>query len=133
MKYIGKKVIVTGGAGFIGSHLCDALLAHDHHVICVDNLTGSRDCARNVEHLLDHPRFEFIRASIVEWAPQADLNGVDCIFNQAASKMTVCLRDPELDLTVNALAVLRLLERAREFGVRKFVHASTGSVFGELD
>ncbi len=57
-----KRVLVTGGAGFLGSHLCDRLVAMGHDVLCVDNLfTGSK---ANIEHLLPHPRFEFIRHDV---------------------------------------------------------------------
>ena len=57
-----KKVLVAGGAGFLGSHLCDRLLGQGHQVLCVDNLlTGSLD---NIRHLLDHPHFEYLRHDI---------------------------------------------------------------------
>src|SRR5437899_704077 len=56
------RVLVTGGAGFIGSHLCDALLAEGNHVVCVDNLLTGR--LSNVEHLRREPRFEFVQADI---------------------------------------------------------------------
>ncbi|RZL54065.1 MAG: NAD-dependent epimerase/dehydratase family protein, partial [Variovorax sp.] len=57
-----KRVLVTGGAGFLGSHLCDRLLAEGHDVLCVDNFfTGTK---RNVEHLLDNPRFELMRHDV---------------------------------------------------------------------
>ena len=57
-----KAILITGGAGFLGSHLCDRLLADGHDVICVDNFfTGNK---RNIEHLLTHPRFELIRHDV---------------------------------------------------------------------
>jgi UDP-glucose 4-epimerase len=126
-----KRLVVTGGAGFIGSHLCEALIARENHVICVDNLVGTGGSTRNVDHLLGSSRFELVTESVLDWADQPDLTGVDCIFNLAASKNAVALDDPELDLAVNGLGTLRLLLRAASDGVRKFVHASTGSVFGE--
>ena len=58
------RVIVTGGAGFIGSHLCDALVAQGHEVIALDNLFTGRKC--NIQPLLAHPRFEFIRHDVTE-------------------------------------------------------------------
>lgn len=131
-QFTDKTAVVTGGAGFVGSHLCDALLRRGNRVICVDNLVGSGGSKRNIQHLVSRPDFELIIDSIVDWATRADLSGVDCVFHQAASKMTVCLRDPELDLTVNALGTLRLLRAAARDGVSKFVHGSTGSVFGQL-
>jgi UDP-glucose 4-epimerase len=127
-----RRVVVTGGAGFIGSHLCEALLARGDEVLCVDNLVGTSGSTRNIEHLLSEPRFHFAREDVVEWAAGTALEGVDTIFHQAASKNVVCLRDPERDLVVNGLGTLRLLRAAVEYGVRKFVHASTGSVYGPL-
>lgn len=125
-------MVVTGGAGFVGSHLCDALLVRNNSVFCVDNLAGTKGSRHNIAHLMDDPRFTFVENSVVDWAVGADLTGVDCMFHQAASKNTVCMDDPDLDLQVNGLGTLRLLDAARRGGVRKFVHASTGSVFGEL-
>jgi UDP-glucose 4-epimerase len=123
-----ERVVVTGGAGFIGSHLCEALLARGDYVTCVDNLVGTEGSTRNLDHLLDDPRFELVSESVLDWADRVE---VGCVFHQAASKHAVALGDPELDLAVNGLGTLRLLRRAARDGVRKFVHASTGSVFGE--
>jgi UDP-glucose 4-epimerase len=126
-----KRVVVTGGAGFIGSHLCDALLARDNTVTCVDNLVGTGGSTRNLVQSLDHPRFQLVAENFLDWADRADLGGVDCIFHLAASKHSVSLEDPERDLAVNGLGTLRLLLVAARDGVPRFVHASTGSVFGE--
>lgn len=122
---------MTGGAGFIGSHLCEALLARGSRVTCVDNLVGTGGSTRNVDHLIGDPRYDLVVDDVRDWAQRADLTGVDCIFHQAASKNSVALDDPELDLAVNGLGTLRLLLCAARAGVGKFVHASTGSVFGE--
>jgi UDP-glucose 4-epimerase len=126
-----KRVVVTGGAGFIGSHLCEALLDADNRVTCVDNLVGTGGSTGNVDDALEHPRFELLTENVLDWADRADLSGIDCVFHLAASKHTVSLHDPERDLAVNGLGTLRLLRRAVRDGVSKFVHASTGSVFGE--
>ncbi|MCP4626104.1 MAG: NAD-dependent epimerase/dehydratase family protein, partial [bacterium] len=72
-----KRILITGGAGFIGSHLCERLLEAGHEVVCVDNLfTGRR---KNIKNFLDHDRFEFIRHDII----QPLLVDVDQIYNLA--------------------------------------------------
>lgn len=124
--------VVTGGAGFAGSHLIDELLRRGDEVICVDNLVGSQGSTRNIDHLEDHPRLTVVIEDLLDWSARERLDGVDTVFHQAASKNTVSRDDPERDLAVNAQATLRLLMNAATSGVRKFVHASTGSVFGEL-
>ena len=124
--------MVTGGGGFVGSHLIDSLLARGDEVIAVDNLVGSNGSDRNIAHALGHPRFKFYNEDILNWANAKALEGVDTVFHQAASKNTVSLRDPERDLAVNGQGTLRLLLASVHAGVQKFVHGSTGSVFGEL-
>jgi nucleoside-diphosphate-sugar epimerase len=126
-----KRVVVTGGAGFIGSHLCDALLEREHTVICVDNLVGTGGSTGNLSAALAQSRFELVTENVLDWADHADLGGVDCVFHLAASKHAVSLEDPERDLAVNGQGTLRLLLAAVRDGVTRFVHASTGSVFGE--
>ena len=96
MRLKALHMVVTGGAGFIGSHLCDALLVRGNHVTCVDNLAGTAGSTRNVAHLLDHPRFELITEDVLEWAEHTRLTGVHCVFHLAASKNSVCLNDPFL-------------------------------------
>lgn len=124
--------LVTGGAGFAGSHLVEKLLDRGDEVVCVDNLVGSQGSTRNIDHIKDHPMLTMVVEDILDWADRESLEGVDTVFHQAASKNTVSLDDPERDLAVNGQATLRLLLNAARSGVRKFVHASTGSVFGEL-
>ncbi|MBW2616766.1 MAG: GDP-mannose 4,6-dehydratase, partial [Deltaproteobacteria bacterium] len=64
MRHIQKRILVTGGAGFLGSHLCDRLVEEGHDVLCLDNLfTGAK---RNISHLLEKPNFELIRHDLVE-------------------------------------------------------------------
>ena len=117
------KALVTGGAGFIGSHICDALLREGHEVVCVDNLVAGRK--ENIP--VDAPGFKFWKSD-VQGIPQEIMEGVDAVFHNAASKCTVCMDDPALDLAVNAQGTLHVLQLAAKAGVKKFVHASTGSV-----
>ncbi|MCB2071507.1 MAG: SDR family NAD(P)-dependent oxidoreductase, partial [Ottowia sp.] len=66
-----KEVLVTGGAGFVGSHLCDALVARGERVVCLDNLSTGQ--AANIEHLRGHPRFSFVRGDVTREADWAAL------------------------------------------------------------
>ena len=117
------KALVTGGAGFIGSHICDALLKEGHEVVCVDNLVAGK--VENIEHLAG--AFEFHQIDVID-LPRSFMDGVDVVFHNAASKCTVCMEDPKKDLMVNAWGTHHLLTLALQAGVKKFVHASTGSI-----
>jgi nucleoside-diphosphate-sugar epimerase len=126
----GKKVVVTGGAGFIGSHLCEELVRIGAEVVSVDDYSAGH--ARNIDFLTGRANFRALSADVCDRAAMAEaLAGADTIFHNAASKKNVCLVDPQKDLRVNGGGTLNLLELAREHRVRKFVHASTGSVYGE--
>ncbi|MES2290517.1 MAG: UDP-glucuronic acid decarboxylase family protein [Pseudomonadota bacterium] len=120
-----KRILVTGGAGFLGSHLCDRLLAEGHDVLCVDNLfTGSK---RNIEHLLQHPRFEFMRHDVclplfVE---------VDQIFNLACPASPVHYQhDPVSTTKVSVHGAINMLGLAKRLRCRIF-QASTSEVYGD--
>lgn len=127
----GRKVLVTGAAGFIGSHLAERLVELGAEVIGLDDLSAGK--RSNVAHLERRSNFRFVQASVCDHGPEMDalFEGLDAVFHNAASKKNVCLIDPHRDLEVNAGGTLNLLQKAREHGVRKFVHASTGSVYGE--
>lgn len=127
----GKKVLVTGGAGFIGSHVCEGLLASGAQVIALDDMSAGRNS--NTNFLEHHPQYEFVQGSICDNDDKIReiFHGLYAVFNNAASKKNICLTDPQRDLEVNAGGTLNLLMLAHEFGVEKFVHASTGSVYGE--
>jgi nucleoside-diphosphate-sugar epimerase len=116
---------VTGGAGFIGSHLCAALLGRGDRVLCVDNfLTGNRG---NVEALLAHPRFELVQHDAVE--PLARPG--DLIFHLASpASVPDYLGHPFETLMVNSTGTVNMLELAYEHGAR-FLFASTSEVYGD--
>lgn len=130
-KLVGKKVLVTGGAGFVGSHLCEELLALGAHVVSLDDMSAGRDA--NIRIFKNNPNYTFVQGSVTDTGPEmrAIFDGLDTVFHNAASKKNICLHDPQQDLHVNAGGTLNLLLLAKEFGTRKFVHASTGSVYGE--
>ncbi|MDH6196405.1 UDP-glucose 4-epimerase [Mycobacterium frederiksbergense] len=126
------RTLVTGAAGFIGSTLVDRLLADGHSVVGLDDLSTGR--SENLEGANANPDFEFVKADIVD----ADLLGLlketqpEVIFHLAAQiSVTRSVDDPQLDATVNVVGVVRLAEAARQAGVRKVVHTSSGgSVYG---
>lgn len=125
-----KRAIVTGGAGFIGSHLVESILADGLEVISIDDYSGGK--SENLAHLKGNPLLKEVKCDITDLESLKQyFEGVDIVFHQAVSKMTVCLKDPRRDLEVNALGTFNLLELSRDFKVKKFVHASTGSVYGE--
>ena len=125
-----KKALVTGGAGFIGSHLIEELLNEGLEVVSIDNYsTGKKS---NLEEFYNHPNLSQVDCDICDYQRvKKYFKGVDVVFHQAASKKTICLKDPRKDLDVNAKGTFNILELARHFGVKKVVHASTGSVYGE--
>ena len=120
------KLLITGAAGFLGSHLCDRFLRDGHHVVGVDNfLTGSLG---NVAHLSEEPRFSFVEADVSRDVPTVD--GLDGILHFASPASPVdYYAHPVATLEVGSLATLRLLEVARERGAR-FMVASTSEVYG---
>lgn len=125
-----KRAIVTGGAGFIGSHLVDELLQQGLEVISIDDYSGGKH--ENLEHLKDHPNLTEVTCDVTDFdALSPYFDGVDVVFHQACSKNTVCMKNPARDLAVNAEGTLNMLHQAKAHGVKKFVHASTGSVYGE--
>ena len=128
----GRKVVVTGGAGFVGSHLCEALVDLGADVICLDDLSAGKES--NVALFRGRNNFRFAELDICadDAAMKEIFERVDTVFHNAASKKNICLDNPQRDLEVNAGGALNLLRHAMAAGVRKFVHASTGSVYGEL-
>jgi UDP-glucuronate decarboxylase len=120
-----QRVLVTGGAGFLGSHLCDRLIAAGHEVICLDNyFTGGR---RNIAHLLDHPRFETIRHDVT----QPILLEVDWIFNLACPASPIHYQyNPIKTLKTSVMGSLNLLGLAKRVRAR-ILQASTSEVYGD--
>ena len=122
--------LVTGGAGFIGSNLCEALLDMGYTVRCMDNLsTGKR---ANVEMFLDNPRYTFIEKDICDLdACMEACKGVDYVLNQAAWGSVPRSIEMPLFYCANKIqGTLNMLEAARQNGVKKFVYASSSSVYG---
>lgn len=123
------NILITGGAGFIGSHLCDALLDGGHTVTCLDNcLTGS---AANVAHLAEHPRFTFVQHDVSEPYSGPGSEAVDAIFHMASPASPVGYRTYSIEtLLVNSVGTINMLRLATERGA-KFLVASTSEVYGD--
>jgi UDP-glucose 4-epimerase len=127
------RALVTGGAGFIGSHLCDRLIAQGSQVWCVDNLyLGQR---RNIAHLDGRNDFCFIEHDVLE---RETLRAIfaegkfDCVFHMAAnSDIAAGVADPGLDFRLNQLTTTAVLEEMRRHDVRRLFFASTSAIFGE--
>ena len=123
--------LVTGGAGFIGSNLCEALTDMGYSVRCLDNLsTGKQE---NVDMLTDRSNYSFIRGDIrdLDTCMKA-CEGVDYVLNQAAwGSVPRSIEMPLLNEEINIRGTLNMLEAARQQGVRKFVYASSSSVYGD--
>lgn len=119
------RTMVTGGAGFLGSHLIDSLLAKGHDVLCVDNLfTGTRE---NLAHLHGHPKFEFLRHDIT-WPLYVE---VDQIFNLACPASPIHYQhDPVQTTKTSVLGAINMLGLAKRLGVPIF-QASTSEVYGD--
>lgn len=122
---LSKRILVTGGAGFIGSHLCEALLSRGNAVVCVDNFfTGRQD---NVAHLLDHPAFELLRHDV---CLPLDIE-VDEIYNLACPASPVHYQnDPVKTIKTNVVGTINMLDLAQRTGA-KFLQASTSEVYGD--
>jgi UDP-glucuronate decarboxylase len=119
------KVLVTGGAGFIGSHLCERLVRQGHEVLCLDNFfTGRRE---NIRHLLDYQRFQLVRHDVCEPL----LLEVDQIYNLACPASPVHYQyNPIKTVKSNVMGTLNMLVLARRVGAR-ILQASTSEVYGE--
>ncbi len=119
------RILVTGGAGFIGSHLIDRLLEQGHEIICVDNLfTGRKE---NIVQHLDNPKFEFIRHDIIE----PILLEVDQIYNLACPASPVHYQhNPVKTIKTNVLGTLNMLGLAKRVKAR-ILQASTSEVYGD--
>lgn len=123
--------LVTGGAGFIGSNLCEAILKLGYRVRCLDNLsTGKQE---NVDMFLSHPNYVFIKGDITDLDTcMKACEGVDYVLNQAAwGSVPRSIEMPLYYEEVNIRGTLNMMEAARQNGVKKFVYASSSSVYGD--
>ena len=123
--------LVTGGAGFIGSNLCEALLNLGYCVRCLDDLSTGK--VENLSGFMDNPKFTFIKADIRNFDSCMDAcKGVDYVLNQAAwGSVPRSIEMPLLYEEINIKGTLNMMEAARQNNVKKFVYASSSSVYGD--
>ena len=126
MRFKGKKVLVTGGAGFIGSNLVDKLVSEQAEVTVLDDLFTGK--VENISSLND---IHFIKGSIANHKLVEQLvHQVDLVFNLAARNIIVSTRRPELDFEVNARGVFNVLLAARNYGIERIIYTSSASIYG---
>lgn len=123
--------LVTGGAGFIGSNLCEAILKIGYKVRCLDDLSTGKQA--NVDIFLDNPNYTFIKGDIKDLDTcMAACEGVDYVLNQAAwGSVPRSIEMPLFYEKNNIMGTLNMMEAARQQGVKKFVYASSSSVYGD--
>lgn len=127
----GTLFLVTGGAGFIGSNLCGAILDMGYRVRCLDDL--STGLQRNVDLFIEHPCYEFINGDVKDLDTcLSACEGATYVLHQAAwGSVPRSLEKPLFYCANNIMGTLNMLEAARQNGVRKFVYASSSSVYGD--
>ncbi|MBR6915765.1 MAG: SDR family oxidoreductase, partial [Clostridia bacterium] len=123
--------LVTGGAGFIGSNLCEAILRLGYRVRCLDDLSTGKQ--KNVDLFIDDPNYEFIKGDIKDFDTCLKAcDGVDYVLNQAAwGSVPRSIEMPLFYCANNIQGTLNMMEAARQNGVKRFVYASSSSVYGD--
>lgn len=124
------KILITGGAGFIGSHLSDKYTKEGHTVICLDNFMNGN--LMNIRHLLNYRNFKLINGDIRDFdLLEKIMRDVDVVFHLAAQiHVDRSIIEPKLTYEINVLGTQNILEVARMYDVEKIIHASTSEVYG---
>ena len=132
-KISGKKVLVTGGAGFIGSNLCADLLQNNNQVVCMDNF--STGLAANIQAFLTRPDFQLVEGDIRNLDDcRKAVEGADIVLHQAAlGSVPRSLNDPITSNEVNVSGFLNMLVAARDARVKRFVYAASSSTYGDSE
>lgn len=128
-----SKILVTGGAGFIGSNLCERLLDLNSRVVCLDNFsTGHRE---NISEFLDDPKFTLIEGDIRNLEDcQKAVESVDYVFHEAAlGSVPRSIKDPMTSTNVNISGFVNMLWAAKEANVKRFVYAASSSTYGDSE
>ena len=128
-----STLLITGGAGFIGSNLCEYFLNKGHHVICFDNFaTGHR---YNIAPFLENPNFKLIEGDIRSLSDcQHAVQGVDYVMHQAAlGSVPRSIKDPITSNDVNVSGFLNMLVASRDAGIKRFIYAASSSTYGDSE
>lgn len=131
MNLTNRKIVITGGAGFIGSNLCNHFLSHNNQVVCLDNFaTGHR---HNIEKFLGHKNFTLIEGDIRDLDTcRKTVEGADFVLHQAAlGSVPRSINDPITSNDVNVSGFLNMLVAARDAKVKRFVYAASSSTYGD--
>ena len=132
MRLTGKKVLVTGGAGFIGSHLVDALIQEGCYVKVMDNLTTGK--LENLARHKDDKKFHFVTGDITEYSEVVDsMEGIDIVFHLACLGVRHSIKHPFENHRVNAEGTLFVLQEAYKKEVEKFIYCSSSEVYGTAE
>ena len=128
-----SSILITGGAGFIGSNLCDYFLSQGHKVVCLDNFaTGHR---HNLKDFIENPSFRLIEGDIRNLADcQNAVQGIDYVLHEAAlGSVPRSINDPITTNDVNVSGFLNMLVASRDAGVKRFVYAASSSTYGDSE
>ena len=127
------KLLITGGAGFVGSHLCEKYTKNGDTVICLDNFMNGD--LRNIRHLLNHRNFKLVNGDIRDFnLVEKVMRDVDAVFHLAAQiHVDRSIIEPKLTYDINVLGTQNILEIARIFDIEKIIHASTSEVYGSAE
>jgi UDP-N-acetylglucosamine 4-epimerase len=130
-KVSGQKVLITGGAGFIGSNLVESMLNAGNSVVCLDNFsTGKRE---NLKGFMDNPGFKLIEGDIRNYPDcEQSVRGIDYVFHQAAlGSVPRSINDPITSTDVNIGGFVKMLFAAKEAKVKRFIYAASSSTYGD--
>jgi|TARA_Y100000310_G_scaffold79654_1_gene76292 UDP-glucuronate 4-epimerase len=134
---MGGHILVTGGAGFIGSHVCERLISSNEKVICLDNFNdfyNPQVKEDNIKDIIKNPNFKLYRASITDFDKVKDIfnkNKIDKIIHLAArAGVRPSFEDPWIYQETNIKGTLNILKLAKDFGIKNFISSSSSSVYG---